>query len=162
MNTITLKFIAQENFEVIRVFSFTESYMQNVGTIVYRRPLSDIYNKDNPDIFDKTFMEWLNELGLKDVKCICSSNVLFENQLNNYNKIYNGGRPISKLSITCCGNYTLEEIESKESVEARILELPIYWNVIDKKLLSDIGGIVYFDRTKENFFFEAISSIKSL
>ena len=46
MKQIRLQMISPQDFEVIRVISFSDSHLNKNGVIVYRRPLTLNYNKD--------------------------------------------------------------------------------------------------------------------
>lgn len=97
MKEIQLKVIDSNDFEVIRVISFTVSHMKYGGTIVYRRPLTATYNEGCSDDFDGSLLKWLQQLKLKDVALSYSKDILFDNQLKNYQQIYDGGRPTTQL-----------------------------------------------------------------
>ncbi len=162
MKEIQLKMIDPNDFEVIRVISFTVPHLEYGGIIVYRRPLTTTYKEDCPDEFDESLLKWLQQFNLKDVVLSHSKDILFDNQLKDYQQIYDGGRPTTQLLLTCHGDYTIDELMVKGKIDARIIELPIYWNSLAKTSLPDVSGVVTFDKEKEQYYFDTISKIKSL
>ncbi|MBQ7238452.1 MAG: hypothetical protein IJS20_06650 [Bacteroidales bacterium] len=167
MRSIILKGIKPEDFEAIRVISFRDSLDQYSGTIVYRRPLSSIKKdptkKDPTDDFDRSMLSWLEQLNFQRVQFLRSENILFDNQLQEYQQIYDGGRPQTLLSLTCHGNYTKDELIARGSIKALEIKIPIYWNALKPKLLfPEESGTVTFDKNKEQYFFDTIKAIKTL
>lgn len=148
--------------KVARVIRFREEIKGIEGTICYMRPLTPNYDKDKSDIFDNSMIEWLESFQLKNVKVICSENILFDNQVSILSRIYDGGRPKTELSLICNREYTDEVIDYNEGIKTRMLSLNIFWNTNNTKLLSDINGAVLFDKDKEEYFFDVIKGITSL
>ena len=110
-------------------------------------------------IFDRSIIVWLKSLNLKNVDFSHSENIIFDHQRPQLSKIYEGGRPSSKLSFTCHGNYTFEECITMGQINSILLELNVFWNTMSKKTPSIIGGVMTFDKNKEKYYFDVIKSI---
>lgn len=151
--------ISPEDFKVARVISFMDEFTECAGTVCYMRPRTIEYNKDTFDDFDRSIIVWLKSLNLKNVDFSHSENIIFDHQRPQLSKIYEGGRPSSKLSFTCHGNYTFEECITMEQINSILLELNVFWNTMSKKTPSTIGGVMTFDKNKEKYYFDVIKSI---
>ena len=162
MKQIRLQMISPHDFEVIRVISFSDSHLNKNGVIVYRRPSTLNYNKDVLDDFDESFIKWLKQLNFQNVTLWHSEDILFDNQLNHYQQVYDGGRPRTLLSLTCHGDYTNDELMRQGAIDAHILELPIYWNSSENYPIPVIGGVVTYDKTKEQYYIDSLSAIKPM
>lgn len=157
-----ISLINPEEFKVARVISFREEFTGLCGTICYMRPYTKDYNKERFDDFDNSMIEWLKSLNLKNVVHSHSEDILFDYQKPQLSKIYDGGRPCSKLLLVCHGDYSQEEIISKREIEAIQFELNVFWNAYTKKRLPSLGGTMTFDRNKEKYYFEAIKNLNEL
>lgn len=157
-----LNLINQKDFKVARVISFRDDFIGRSGTVCYLRPYNSTYNKKSLDDFDRSFIEWLNVLNLSDVKKIYSEDILFDHQISQIIKIYNGGRPSSKLSFTCHGDYLPEDIISMGKIDAICLELNIYWNANKEETFPLLGGTMTFDQRKKDYYFDVIKKITSI
>ena len=151
--------ISPEDFKVARVISFMDEFTECAGTVCYMRPHTIEYNKDTFDDFDRSIIVWLKSLNLKNVDFSHSENIIFDHQRPQLSKIYEGGRPSSKLSFTCHGNYTFEECITMGQINSILLELNVFWNTMSKKTPPTIGGVMTFDKNKEKYYFDVIKSI---
>ena len=157
----TLNLINPEDFKVARVISFIDDFWGCSGTVCYMRPLTIKYNKDTFDDFDKSIIEWLKSLNLKNVDINYSGNIIFDHQKSQLSKIYDGGRPCSKLSFTCHGNYSFDEIVTMGQIKTIHLDLNVFWNTM-KNTPSTLDVVMTFDKNKEKYYFDVIKSITSL
>lgn len=149
------------DFKVARVISICDPTINKYAKICYMRPLTPNYNKDTIDEFDMSIISWLNSLNLQNVDFSIHENIIFDYQMSQLEKIFNGGRPSSQLIITAHGDYSIEEIMAKGSIEARQLTLNVYWNT----LASDVpflGGVVTFEKTREKYYFDTFATVTSL
>lgn len=48
------------------------------------------------------------------------------------------------------------------AIDAHILELPIYWNSSENYPIPVIGGVVTYDKTKEQYYIDSLSAIKPM
>lgn len=156
------KIIDPQQFKVARVISFNDVFTNKQGFVGYLRPLTPSCSKKNLDDFDNSFMDWLKSFNLDNVHYVNCADIIFEDQIPQLQRIYNNGRPTSKLLLTCHGDYNFEELKQIGQIEAKLLDLPIYWNAIDNSTLLDNGGVVTFDKTKEKLYFDTIDNIESI
>lgn len=157
-----IKSIKTEDWKVVRVIRFYDELLNIKGTICYMRPLTYDYNKETIDDFDNSMIKWLELCKLQNIEFIRHENILFDNQPTNLSSIYDGGRPQTKLSLNCSGNYTEDNIVGKGEIRTINLSLNIFWDTNNKGILSDICGAVTFNKDKEDYFFEVIKGITSL
>lgn len=104
----------KKDFEVLKVYSFVDSFTNKSAYVGYYRPYSMEYNHKTSDDFDNTFIEWLSIFNLKNVQLIAHKDMMFDVQKPAYNQIFNGGRHSSQLSITCYGDYSVQELIEKK------------------------------------------------
>lgn len=159
---MTFKLIDPKDFQVARVISFYDSTINKNAKVCYFRPMANGYNKTTLDDFDKSIVEWLKGLNLQNVDICHSDDIVFDHQKPQLEKIYNGGRPSSKLILTCHGDYSMEEFMAMGKIDASVLELNIYWNALSANVMPDQGGVMTFDKTKERYYFDVIKQIRSL
>ena len=81
-------------------------------------------------------------MNLDNVRIIHSEDICFEHQLPQIDRIYNGGRPRSLLTLTCHGNYQIDEILKMGQIEARILELNVYWTTSQAESIFPFTKII--------------------
>ncbi len=154
--------IKPDEFKVVRVISFRDKYTKRFGTICYMRPYALDYNKGILDDFDNSMIIWLKSLNLSNVELIYSEDMLFDYQLPQLLRIYNGGRPSSKLSLVCHGDYSHDEFVAMGQIDAVCFELNVFWNADKNDLCPQLSGIMTFDKNKENYYRDVIKTIKSL
>lgn len=159
---MTLQLLDPQKQKVARIISFNEPFTKTKGFIGYLRPLTSSYSKDTIDDFDNSLKDWLESFNLENVHYVNCTNIIFEDQISQLQRIYNNGRPTSKLLLTCYGDNGFEELKQIGHVKTRLLDLPIYWNALDKSIQLDNSGFVTFDKDKEAYFFEIIDNIESL
>ena len=160
---LELILIKPEKYKVARVITFKDNFNNLSGTICYMRPLSNSYNKETLDDFDNSMLIWLQSFNLKNVKLIYSTNIIFNNQISQLNKAYNGGRPHNDLSFICYGNYPLEEFVTMKQINAINIKLKVFWNTTsNNSMLPILNGVVSFDKNKEKYYFDTIKSVTSL
>lgn len=159
---MTMKLLNPEDFKVIRVFCVEDAFYGVSAYIAYVRPWSGDYSKDKPDSLDIKIEEWLKSLNYKNVRMVAKDNICFDIQMPQYKQIYGGGRPTSKLSLICHGDYTTDEMISMGQVNAFSLELTIYWNTTRKEVALDNGSVFTFDKKEEKFFLTSLSNVVSL
>lgn len=159
---MTFNLINPNDFQVARVISFYDSTINRYAKVCYFRPMKNGYNKTTFDDFDKSIVEWLKGLNLQNVDFCQSDDIVFDHQKPQLGKIYNGGRPSSKLLLTCHGDYTMDEFVVMGKIDASVLELNIYWNAMPTDVMPHQGGIMTFDNTKEQYYFDVIKQIESL
>lgn len=161
MEIIEMKVLKPEDFKVLRVISFQERFSNKVGKICYFRPMTKDYQQGTSDEFDTTLIEWLKAQNLVNVVLVSSSDVCFEHQMDEIQKIYL--RQVkTQLSLTCHGDYSTDELIGMDKINAKILKLNVYWDTLDKPHVYDIGNSVTFDKAKEGYYFGAIDSVESL
>jgi len=156
----TIKLMNPEDFRVARVISLIDNYTKSRGYITYLRPLTQSYNKSVIDDFDNSMIDWIKELKYQEVQFVHASDVVFDYQKPQIEKIYNGGRPSSKLLLTCHGDYSFEELVKLGQINAKKLDLPIYWNALGNTNILDNGGVFTFDKSRERDFFEIMEKIE--
>ena len=161
METVELKLLDSKDFKVLRVISFQEKFTNVIGKICYFRPMTKDYQQGASDEFDATLMEWLQTQNFVNVSLDSCTDVCFENQVNEIQKIYL--RKIkTQLSLTCHGDYSIDELIGKGKINAKILKLNVYWDTLDKNSVYDMGNSVTFDKAKEEYYFGVIDSVESL
>lgn len=158
----SLELLAPANFLVAKVYSFNNPFTNIGATVGYLRPYTQDYDAKQKDIFDLRFEEWLNELNLKNVRMILSRNIIFKGQLEALNKTYVREYAKTNLVITAYGDYSIEELASKKTITGYSIDLPIYWNSLEKDLLTVEGGIMTFNKEHEHFFIEVFKSLKPI
>lgn len=156
-----MKVLKPEDFKVLRVISFQERFSNKVGKICYFRPMTEDYQQGASDEFDASLLEWLKAQNLVNVDLDISSDVWFEHQIDDIQKIYLR-KVKTQLSLTCHGDYSIDELTAMGKMNAKILKLNVYWDTLDKDRVYDMGNSVTFDKTKEKYYFEAIDSVESL
>ena len=157
-----LTLINPDEFKVIRVISIRDEYTKRSGTICYIRPYALDYKKETLDDFDHSMIMWLKSLNLNNVEFIRSEEILFDYQLPQLSRIYDGGRPSSKLSLVCHGDYSHDEFVAMGQIDAVCFELNVFWNADKNDLCPQLSGIMTFDKNKENYYRDVIKTIKSL
>ena len=157
-----LTLINPEEFKVVRIISFRDEYTKRFGTICYMRPYALDYKKETLDDFDHSMIMWLKSLNLSNVEFIYSEDILFDYQLPQLSRIYNGGRPSSKLSLVCHGDYSHDEFVAMRHIDAVCFELNVFWNAAKNDLCPQLDGIMTFDKNKENYYRDVMKTIKSL
>ena len=157
-----LTLINPDEFKVIRVISIRDEYTKRSGTICYIRPYALDYKKETLDDFDHSMIMWLKSLNLNNVEFIRSEDILFDYQLPQLSRIYDGGRPSSKLSLVCHGDYSHDEFVAMGQIDAVCFELNAFWNADKNDLCPQLSGIMTFDKNKENYYRDVIKTIKSL
>lgn len=161
MEIIELKLLDPKDFKVLRVISFQERFSNKVGKICYFRPMTEDYQQGVSDEFDASLIEWLKAQNLENVSLDISSDVCFEHEKENIQKIYL--RKIkTQLSLTCHGDYSTDELIGMGKINAKILKLNVYWDTLDKNSVYDMGNSVTFDKAKEEYYFGVIDSVESL
>lgn len=156
-----MKVLKPEDFKVLRVISFQERFTHAIGKICYFRPMTKHYQQGASDEFDTSLLEWLKAQNLVNVGLDSCTDVCFENQVNEIQKIYMR-ETMTQLSFTCHGDYSIDELTAMGKMNAKILKLNVYWDTLDKDRVYDMGNSVTFDKTKEKYYFEAIDSVESL
>lgn len=154
--------INPDEFKVIRVISFRDEYTKRFGTICYMRPYALDYKKETLDDFDHSMIMWLKSLNLNNVEFIRSEDILFDYQLPQLSRIYDGGRPSSKLSLVCHGNYSYDELVAMGQIDAVCFELNVFWSADKNDFCPQLSGIMTFNKNKEIYYRNAIKSITSL
>lgn len=157
-----LKLINPSEFKVVRVISFRAEYIKRSGTICYMRPYAKDYRKGTLDDFDHSIIAWLKSLNLSNVELIYSEDVLFDYQLPQMSQVYNGGRPSSKLSLVCHGDYSHDEFVKVGKIDAVSFQLNVFWNADKSDILPQLDGIMTFDKNKEDYYHNVIKTITSL
>lgn len=157
-----IQLIDPQKFEVVKVYSFIEPYTGKSAYVGYYRPYTETYNSGITDDFDKRFFEWLRVLNLNNVQMVLGENIMFDFQKPRIEQIYNGGRPSTKMALTCHGDYTMDEMMQKGKIEGYVIDFKIYWNSIDNNYLMPLGGVLTFDKGKEQYLMETLSKITSL
>ena len=157
-----LTLINPDEFKVIRVISIRDEYTKRSGTICYIRPYALDYKKETLDDFDHSMIMWLKSLNLNNVEFIRSEDILFDYQLPQLSRIYDGGRPSSKLSLVCHGDYSHDEFVAMGQIDAVCFELNVFCNADKNDLCPQLSGIMTFDKNKENYYRDVIKTIKSL
>lgn len=159
-----LKLINPDEFKVVRVISFRNEYIKKVGTICYMRPYTQDYRKDILDEFDHSMIAWLKSLNLNNVEFVYSADVLFDYQLPQLSRIYDGGRPSGKLSLVCHEDYSQDEMISMGmgQIDAICIELKVFWNADMDATIPMLCGIMTFDRNKKDYYFDVVKTITSL
>ena len=69
---------------------------------------------------------------------------------------------IATYAQNAAGDYTNDELMRKGAIDAHILELPIYWNSSENYPIPVIGGVVTYDKTKEQYYIDSLSAIKPM
>lgn len=159
---MTLNLINPEDFKVARVITFRDEFVNKTGRICYMRPYTQNYTKDTIDDFDHSMVEWLESLNLNNVRFIHNADVLFDCQLPDLSQIYNGGRPSTKLSLACYGDYSHDEVVARGHITAIPLNLNVFWDANQEEQCPRLCGMVTFDKTKENYYRDVIKTITSL
>ena len=157
-----LTLINPSDFKVVRVISFRAEYIKRSGIICYMRPYAIDYRKGTLDDFDHSIIAWLKSLNLSNVKLIYSEDILFDYQLPQLSQIYNGGRPSSKLSLVCHGDYSLDEFVKMGEIDTVCFQLNVFWNADKSDILPELGGTMTFDKNKEDYYHNVIKTITSL
>lgn len=161
METIELKLLDPEDFKVLRVISFQERFTHAIGKICYFRPRTENYQQGASDEFDASLIEWLKAQNLVNVSLDISSDVCFEHQMDEIQKIYLR-KVKTQLSLTCHGDYSTDELIGMGKINAKILKLNVYWDTLDENRVYDMGNSVTFDKAKEEYYFGVIDSVESL
>ena len=156
-----MKLLDPKDFKVLRVISFQEKFTNAIGKICYFRPMTKDYQQGTSDEFDASLIEWLKAQNLVNVVLVSSSDVCFEHQTDDIQKIYLR-KVKTQLSLTCHGDYSIDELIAMGKINAKILKLNVYWDTLDKNNVYDMGNSVTFDKTKEEYYFGVIDSVESL
>lgn len=156
--------INPEEFKVVRVISFCDEYTKRTGTICYMRPYTQDYKKEILDDFDHSMITWLKSLNLKNVKFVHSENVLFDHQLPQLSRIYDGGRPNNKLFLVCYEDYSQDEmiVMGVKQINAICIELKVFWNTDMNAAIPLLCGAMTFDKNKKDYYFDVVKTITSL
>lgn len=154
--------INPDEFKVARVISFRDEHIKKSGTICYMRPYAPNYNKDMLDDFDYSIIAWLKSLNLSNVEFINSVDVLFDYQLPQLSRVYDGGRPKNELTLVCHGDYSYDEFIAMGKIDAICFHLNVFWNANNSDILPSLYGTVTFDKNKDDYYRNVIKAIKSL
>lgn len=159
---MAFNYINPDEFKVARVISFRDEYIKKNGKICYMRPYTQDYKKEMIDDFDQSIIEWLKSLNLDNVSLIHSEDILFDHQLSQLSQIYDGGRPSSKLSLVCQGDYSNDDFVAIRQIDAVCFKLNVFWNADKNDTFPVLEKSVTFDKNKEKYYFDVIKSITSL
>ena len=157
-----LTVINPEDFRVARVISFRDEISKISGVVSYMRPFTTDYNQSTLDDFDHSMIRWMESLNLNNVRFTHSEDILFDYQIPQLSRIYNCGRPSSKLNLICHGDYSPEEFISMGQIYATCIELNVFWDTIKKDTLPQLSRTVTFDKNKEKYYFDVIGSLSGL
>ena len=159
---MNMQLIDPQMFEVVKVYSFVEPYTGRSAYVGYYRPYSKYYNHGFNDDFDTTFVEWLKNMNLQHVQRVASEDIMFDIQKPRIQQIYDGGRPLTVLALTCHGNFSMDEIMQMGQIKGYTIDVPVHWNSISSNFLMPLGGVMTFDKTKESYFLDVLSTILPL
>lgn len=154
-----MQLIDPQKFEVVKVYSFIEPYTGKSAYVGYYRPYTKNYNRNLNDDFDSKFVEWLQSMNLHDVQNVVSEDILFDIQKPRIQQIYDGGRPSTIMSLTCHGDYSMDEVMQMGQICGYAINIQVYWNSIANNFLMPLGGVMTFDKTKEAYFLDVLSKI---
>lgn len=163
---IQLVMLPIQDWKVARVikFRFRDHLCDCGGTIVYTRPLTTTYNKNTLDIVDNSIFQAINNL-YPNVQAY-SEDLLWENSYSNIQKIYDGGRPKTKLTIRMTPSFEPDMLPKLvgQTVYAYDVCLHIFLDYIGdpKNIPSDLFTTQGFPYNEDQLFRTVTSELSTL
>lgn len=135
------------------------------GTVVYTRPFTTTYNKDTPDIIDNCILEAIKGQ-YSDIQTY-SKHLIWNNDYSDIQKIYDGGRPKTRLTIRMSPSFDADMLPKLvgRTIYAYDVYLNIFLNYIGddiKHIPSDIFTTQGFPYEQDKLFSTITSQISSL
>ena len=161
-----LVMLPSQDWKVVKIIKFRFVYhlCNCTGTIVYTRPLSQTYNKDSKDQIDECILQAIGHLysGVQ----IDSDNLLWKNQYCQFQRIYDGGRPKTTLTIRMIPDIDVEMMPKFTSrfIYAYDVNLNIFLDYLEdqKNIPSEVFTTGKFSYNDDKLFSKEIQHILSL
>lgn len=163
---IQLVMLPLSDWKVARVirFRFKHHLCDCGGTIVYTRPFTTTYNKNNLDKIDTCILEAIENL-YTNVQ-VYSEDLIWNTSYSNIQTIYDGGRPKTNLTIRMTPSFDPDLLPKLEgcTVYAYDVNLHIFLNYIGDatNIPPEIFTTQGFPHNEDSFFQSNIQQIQTL